>query len=220
MHNIRVQGAFHFISLLGLFCAMCTQPGCASGKPKASVVIQNVLFSPVKGTSPNKFEGASANYKLMLVGPDDPQQPTVWLGPLIITDQRSGKSCKVDIDLITDVYDVNGGSMLLVFSYGGSSRFINYIDPRSCKYMHPQLELRTEGIDIANNRIIVKPGCECLEEYCECSAGLVIEINKNLETIVHEKESLELTRKEIGVAFKGSRKVRNPKTSGAVLLPE
>jgi hypothetical protein len=215
--NVKaIRLLIYFVCLLG-FAVLFVQPGCSPRKP---IALQKVSFSPVKATSPDKFEGASANYKLMLAGPDDPLHPTVWLGPLTITDQRSGKTCKVDIDLITDAYDVNGGSMLLVFSYGGSSRFINYIDPRSCKYMHPQLELRTEGIDIANNRIIVRPGCECLEEYCQCSAGLVIEINKNYEPIVLEKESLELTKKVIGVPFKGSHKVRRPKTPNAELLPD
>jgi hypothetical protein len=221
MHIKRAKAVIYFVCLLGLD-AMCTQSGCDSQKPeeKESVVIQKVSFSPVKGTSPDKFEGAIPNYKLMLVEPDNPKQPKAWQGPLIITDRRSGKSCEVDISLITDVYDVNGSSMLLVFSYGGSNRYINYIDPRSCKHMHPELELYTEGIVVSNNRIIVRPGCECAEKYCLCTAGLVIEINKNYEPIVLEKESLELTKKVIGVAFKGSRKVRRPKTPDVELLPE
>jgi hypothetical protein len=205
-----------FVCLLG-FAALFTQLGCSPQKP---IALQKVSFSPVGATSPEKSEGKIANYRLMLVEPDDPKQPKAWQGPLIITDQQSGKSCEVDISLITDVYDVNGGSMLLVFSYGGSNSYINYIDPRSCKYMHPELELCTAGIIVANNRIIIRPACECLEEYCQCWSGLVMEINKNYEPIIFEKESLELTKKEIGVAFKGYSKVRNPKTPNAELIPD
>jgi hypothetical protein len=47
-----------------------------------------------------------------------------------------------------------------------------------------------------------------------------MEINKNYEPIIFEKESLELTKKEIGVAFKGYSKVRNPKTPNAELIPD
>jgi hypothetical protein len=213
---MTVKPLVYFICLLGC-AALFAQPGCSPQKP---IALQKVSFSPVDGISPDKFEGKIANYKLTLIEPNDPKQPKAWQGPLIITDQRSGKSCEVGISLITDVYDVNGGNMLFVFSYGGSSRYINYIDPRSCKYMHPELELRTEGIVVANNRIIIRPACECLEEYCECSAGLVMEINNNYEPIVLEQESLELTKKVIGVAFKGSRKVRRPKTPNAELIPD
>jgi len=215
--NVKtIRLLIYFFCLLG-FAAVCVQPGCSPQKP---LTLQKVSFSPVKATSPDKFEGAIANYKLMLVQPDNPKQPKVWMGPLIITDRRSGKSCEIDIELITDVYDVNGGSMLLVFSIGGSCSYINYVDPRLCKHMHPELELCTEGIVVVKNRIIIKPACECVEEYCQCWSGLVIEINKNYEPIVLENESLELTQKEIGVAFKGSRKVRRPKTPNAELLPD
>ncbi len=213
---MTVKPLVYFVCLLGS-AVLFAQPGCSPRKP---IALQKVSFSPVEAISPDKFEGAIANYKLMLVQPDNPKQPKVWMGPLIITDRRSGKSCETDIELITDVYDVNDGSMLLVFSIGGSCSYINYVNPRSCKYMHPELKRCTAGIVVANNRIIIKPACECVEEYCQCWSGLVIEINKNYEPIVLEKESLELTQKEIGVAFKGSRKVRRPKTPNAELLPD
>ncbi len=200
-----------------MFATLCLQLGCSPQKP---IMMQKVSFSPDRSTTAKRSIGKITNYRISLMEPDNPEQPKAWLGPLIVTDQRSGKSCKMDIELITDVYDVNSGSMFLVFSYGGSSRYINYIDPRSCRHMHPELELYTEGIVVTNNRIIVKPGCECAEEYCRCSAGLVIEINKNYEPIILEKGSLELTKKIVGVAFKGSRKVRNPKTPNAELLPD
>jgi hypothetical protein len=219
---MNLKSIIFLISFLGL-SAYSAHPECfALMSDKAAFSsLQKVSFSPVNGNSSEKFEAQVGNYNLTLMWPDDPKKPRVWDSPLIITDLSSGKFCETEALLITEIYNIGKNQMLVVLSYSLPHEYIHFIDMQSCNNKYPTLKFFTERIVVTNDRIIVFPGCELSTEGAayNCSAGQVIAFDKDYRPIIMEEEAKELTKKVIGIEFKGVRKVLNPKTPNAALVP-
>ena len=189
--------------------------GNASERP-----IQRIGFSPVAGS---KFRAIVAEKELILESPDNAQHPSVWDSALQVTDARTKQSCATEQLLVVEVYAPRDATMAIIFHYSGSMSFIDFVDLETCKPKYPQIAVYTEDIQVSYNQIVVFPGFECTDApantVCQCQAARVYRLGPKYRPMLDAKESLSLTQRHLGVAFKGEGWVYKPKTAQARLLP-
>jgi hypothetical protein len=183
--------------------------------------IRRVSFSLARDQASYIYQAEVGNYKLELGNPNDYQRPTAWDSPLYIYEKDSIERCETESLLITDVYYFEKADMILISSYNGSMRYINFIDPQTGKNRYPEIEAFTEKIDISSNQIEMYPGCECIDESnnsYQCSSAQVILFNTDFQPVLDVRASDELTKKIIGVVFRGDENILFPKTKDAKVI--
>lgn len=180
------------------------------------------------GTAPLSWEPVRIGATPSAVGPltisvdqpNDASHPTVWDGPIHVKDSRRASSCVVNASLITAVYVSPEASSLMVLSYSGSTRSVEFWSLRPCKKTK-SLSGFSEGVELRGDRLVMNPGCECSapDEACSCSAGRVYLAVPGKSPKLLPSESRALTRKVLGVGFTGNGKVLHPKSPQAKLSP-
>jgi hypothetical protein len=176
-----------------------------------------VEFSP-SATNPRVFDARSGHYRLFVGQPDQTIQPDLWDSPVSITDESTQKSCKSQPLLIHKVYVLEGASPILVVSINGSMTLVDLIDPASCKTLQ-RIAAFSEGVAVQGAKVLIKPGCECpnADGPCSCASGRVFRLSSGGKLRVLLDESDALTVKELGVSFRGNRRVLHPRTKEAKL---
>ena len=172
-------------------------------------------FSP-RATNPSVFDARSGHYRLAVGQPDQAIQPDLWDSSVSITDESTQKSCKSQPLLIHKVYVFEGASPILVVSINGSMTLVDLIDPASCKTLQ-RIAAFSEGVAVQGAKILIMPGCECSDADgpCSCTSGRVFRLGNGGRLRVLLDESDALTFKELGVSFRGNRRVLHPRTKEA-----
>jgi hypothetical protein len=97
-------------------------------------------------------------YAIRLAEPNDAIKPTMWQGPVTISQGR--KSCTADISLVSAVYVSSVHPFIIVVSASGSNTFINFIEPSSCNQKWERLKKSSAGVQIEGDRLSLLPACE------------------------------------------------------------
>lgn len=211
------------VNIARLIAAICLVAACSATSPSSSAgertrtEARALEMTPVDGSEGAVFEATSGAWKFVLADPDDPAAPTAWEGPLRIEAVESAASCEAPLSLITAVYSAPGVEVALVLTYSGSITYLNFVNLRTCAERWPRIEAFTPGLEIAGHRVLIQPGCECgdKDQACTCSAGRVFDLADDYKPLLVESESLELTKRVLGVAFEGTKKVERPRSPQA-----
>jgi hypothetical protein len=181
--------------------------------------MQRLAFKAVSEGAKD-FEATAGPWKFTLLNADDAQEPTAWEGPLRIQSTVSNTSCEVGVSLITAVYSAPGAEAAVVVTYSGSLTYVHFIGLKSCKELSATIRAFTEGVEVSGRRLTIQPGCESAGAKLPstCSAAQVFELDKSDRPQLLEKESLELTQRVVGVAFQGTKKVKDPKSPAARIV--
>jgi hypothetical protein len=158
------------------------------------------------------------SHSFRLAGPDQPDKPTAWQGPLTITSGE--KSCDADVSLVTAVYGSPESPYVIVITYSGSSSYVHFVTIASCAKQWNTYKFFTNGIHVRNDRLSILPACEspATDSASQCSSGRIYKLSNDAAPVLLKKESVQLTRKSLGVGFLGKAKVAHPKTSHAEIL--
>lgn len=163
------------------------------------------LTAAAATTSATKTTWQHKNLEIILYGPDNPNKPIVWEGPLQI--KNKSKTSHYDTQLADQLYIVN--DVLFILSYSGSNHYLDVINLTSLSHLVKTRSISSSNIEIDQKLITVQPACECIEnDICHCNAAQVF--NWNMKGITHNKtKSLALTKKLLGAAFDGLKLFRN-----------
>lgn len=149
------------------------------------------------------------------------KSPEIWTGDLQIRDLKTGRLCTANASMIGEVYARKSGKVIVAVTEVGSGDYFKFIDIDTCEYKYPPIGGYSKRPHIKNNTIVSEPDCEDPgPEKAFCSSANVYTLDAEARPIWLEKESMERTMQEIGVGFKGGRRVENPGTKNAKLLPE
>jgi hypothetical protein len=182
------------------------------------VKFQLLAFSPAAN---GQWQARMEQATVTLLGPDKPDRPTAWDGPLRIQ-LSPAATCEAGLSLVTRVYGASGVDYLVALSYSGSMQYIHFVDLKSCREKWPVRSVYTERIDVAGDSLSVLPACECPggAAPCVCSAAQIYRLSAALSPEPLAAEALALTRKMLGVEFAGERKVLRPRTPTVELVKE
>lgn len=124
-----------------------------------------------------------------------------WSSLLIITDRRTGKTCKLDYkDQIAVIYASQDAKIVLFphTSVDGRKMYVTILDTDSCKEKY-SLGTSRLGYDvvgdirIGGNRITVMPDCVCPKGgKCQCTAARVYALGEDDRPVLQEKESQKI----------------------------
>jgi len=189
----------------------------AAVPPGKMVPLAKVDFHASPDRPADSSEAQMGSLKLRLEHPDHADHPTAWEGPLDIQDGSA--SCQSDVSLVTAVYASPDAPTLVVISYSGSLTYVDFVD-KSCKHTWPQIKAFTEGVQTADGLLTILPGCEGsgAKGPAQCSAAQVFKFDGRSQPELDRSESLALTRRVVGVAFDGTKKVQHPKNPDAKLV--
>ena len=157
-------------------------------------------------------------YALRLAGPDNPDKPTMWQGPLTISGGKA--SCVADLSLITGVYAARGWNYVLVLSTSGSNAIVHFIGLDSCNPKWPAIKRAASAITVEGSRLSFSAECESTGKNSpsECTSARVYELSEDTPPAILKSESFKLTRKEVGVGFSGEARIIDPRTPRALIV--
>ena len=160
--------------------------------------------------------------EILFVNEEEPgQYPEIWTGDLQIRDLKTGRLCTVNASMIGEVYARKDGKVIISITEVGAGETFSFIDIDTCKDKYPFIGGYSKRPHIKSNTIVSGPVCEELRSgISACSSADVYALDADARPIWLEKESMERTVQVLGVEFKGSRLVENPRTKHAKLLPE
>lgn len=207
-----------FGSILLLFLVFSV-PGAADQRRQAKKVLTPVVFRP-KSDDPNVFQAVVGQFRLFLHEPDAPEEPTSWESPLTVVNLATGKSYDTDVSAIEQVFLAMNGTALVVVAGGDGARAsVSFIELATGKDRFPKLTALSDGTSIEENRIIFDTAVEKpdSEQVSVCHAARVYRFDGIHAPVLLDDLSVELTKRQIGVAFLGTRRVAFPKTDKAVL---
>ena len=172
---------------------------------------QPLVFSDQQAT---RFAGHS----FRLEGPDQPDKPTAWQGPLTIA--TGEKSCDANLSLVTAVYAAQEFPYVIAVTYSGSSTHVHFLTIATCAAQWTTYKAFTDGVKIHDNRLSILPACEssASDAASQCSSGRIYRLSKDAAPVILKKASLQLTREKLGVSFFGQAKVIHPKTPQAEIV--
>jgi len=188
--------------------------------------LQTIHFHPADKHK-QIYQAVVDGYVLELREPEEASPPRVWDSPLFIrhNGRLVGKSEEL---LITDVYYIKKTKTLIINSYSGSQLYLDFLDLRTAKVKHPQIELFTAKLIVTANSITAYPGCECPSDApdapdaapCQCAAARVFDLNADSIPVENMQAGRALTQQVIGIPFAGDRSILHPRSKSAVLLPD
>jgi len=157
-------------------------------------------------------------YSLRLAEPDNPEKPTMWQGPLTIS--NGSASCTADVSLVTALYGAPGRSFVLVLSVSGSNISADFIDLASCAAKWPSIKRAASTVAVGGNRISFMPVCEGGSKNAPalCTSARVFLIQDAAPPVYLKSASYKLTARELGVGFSGEARVMDPRTPRAILV--
>jgi hypothetical protein len=178
---------------------------------------QSAGFQPLTMTSGK--DTAFQQYALRLAGPDNPDKPAAWQGPLTIA--HGSATCTADVSLVTGVYASPGRGFVLVLTTSGSSAIAHFVDLASCAEKWPPIRRAASGVRVAGNRLSFLPACEGggSNAPAQCTAARVYSLKSDdTPPAILRSTSYKLTEKELGVGFTGEAKVMDPRTPRAIVV--
>ncbi len=153
-----------------------------------------------------------------LAGPDQPDKPTAWQGPLTIV--TGEKSCEAGVSLVTAVYASLTAPYVIVVAYSGSSTYVHFVATSTCTTRWNTYKVFTNGVQVHDDRLSVLPACErpAADAASLCSSARVYRLSEDSAPVLLKNESLQLTREKLGVSFFGQARVSHPKTPQAAIV--
>ncbi|HMD21044.1 MAG TPA: hypothetical protein VKH40_12015, partial [Alloacidobacterium sp.] len=153
-----------------------------------------------------------------LAGPDQPDKPMAWQGPLTIA--TGEKSCDAGVSLVTAVYASLASPYVIVITYSGSSTYVHFVATSTCTTQWNTYKVFTNGVQVRDDRLSVLPACErpSANAASLCSSARVYRLSIDSAPVLLKKESLQLTGEKLGVSFFGQAKVIHPKTPLAEII--
>lgn len=157
-------------------------------------------------------------YSLRLAEPDNAEKPTMWQGPLTIS--NGSKPCTADLSLVTALYGERGGSFVIVLTSSGSNAIAHFIDLASCADKWPAIKRAAIDVKVAGDRLSFLPACEggASNSPAHCTSARVYILQKDAPPSYQRNESFNLTKKELGIGFVGEAKVMDPRTPRAIVV--
>lgn len=157
-------------------------------------------------------------HSFRLAGPDQPDKPTAWQGPLTIA--TGEKSCEADVSLVTAVYASLESPYVIVVTYSGSSTYIHFVSVATCTTQWNTNKVFTSSVQVRDDQLSVLPACEssAADAPALCSSGRVYKLSEDSAPVLLKKASIQLTKKNLGVGFFGQAKVAHPKTPQAEIV--
>lgn len=165
------------------------------------------LTSSKASNSAAKTTWQHKNSEIILYGPDNPDKPIVWQGPLEIKN-KTGTN-QYDVQLADRLYIID--DILFTLSYSGSNHYLDMIDLTNLSHRVKSRPISSGRLVIDKQFITIQPTCECVEnDICHCNAAQVLSWNR--KGITHNKaKSRKLTKKLLGTGFEGVKII--PKSS-------
>ena len=157
-------------------------------------------------------------YALRLAGPDNPDKPTMWQGPLTISGGKT--SCMADLSLISGVYAASGWNYVLVLSTSGSNAIVHFIELNTCAAKWPAIKRAASAVNIEGHRLSFSAVCEGTAKNPPslCTSARVFALDDDSPPAFLKSESYKLTRKELGVGFSGDARIIDPHTPRALIV--
>jgi hypothetical protein len=138
---------------------------------------------------------------------------------------KTKKQCNLPKVYFSSLHYVEPSNLILLESLAGSETQLALWDLDLCKevWNGKSFGARGQPLWFRKAAVIFRPTCwDCnakpANEPCACDAALVVNMRADCEFKSSLKESLEITKKEIGVEFKGNRKVIQRFTPQAQLV--
>jgi hypothetical protein len=184
-------------------CVACVAP---AAQP-AGYRIEAVTF--------NHSTARVGNLELTLDNPDDPERPTMWEGPVRI--RGTSGTCEAAPSLVTKVLIDSTAQTLVIISASGSRTFVDFVATATCRPRWPRMEVATDGISVAGDRLTILSACEENGARARCTSARIYELRPYVAPRLLEPESRQLTKINVGVEFSGEAWVVSPRTSNARL---
>lgn len=193
----------------GLLFAMVGAVSVASSAQSGG--FQPLSMQPGKDT-------AVAQYSLRLADPDNTDKPTVWQGPLTISNES--RSCTANVSLVTGVYAAQDRDFVIVLASSGSNAIAHFIELASCGEKWPSIKRAASSVKVQGNRLSFLPTCEGGGKNAPalCSSARVYAVQGNSPPTYMRLDSYKLTEKELGVGFVGEANVLDPHSPRAMLV--
>lgn len=169
---------------------------------------------PMKNGEGTAFE----QYVLRLAGPDNPDKPVLWEGPLTVA--SGSASCTANVSLVSAIYAAPDSPFFIVLATSGSKAMVHFIEAASCAARWPELRFSASNVRVGGKRLAALPACESggSNEPSLCTSARVYEIGPDAPPAYRRTESFNLTRKELGVGFTGEARVLDPRTRKALIV--
>jgi hypothetical protein len=195
-------------------------PGTAAQRRRAGKPFTPVVFRP-KSDDPNVFEAVVGRFRLVLHEPDAPVEPTSWESPLTVVNLSTGKSYDTDVSAIEQVFLAMNRRVLVVVAGGDGARAsVSFIEMATGRAKFPKLVAVSDGTSVEGNRIIFDSAVEKpdADGASLCHAARIYRFDGIHPPMLLGDPSTELTKRQVGVAFVGERRVAFPKTERAALV--
>ncbi|MBI5844212.1 MAG: hypothetical protein HZB23_06045 [Deltaproteobacteria bacterium] len=200
--------------------AYCESASKVKSEPRSSFT--RLQFTHVMARPVIQSVGHIKHYEVTMMYPAGGEKATStkvdehesWEGPVTVKDTESGKVGTLDIELVSAVYYHDSTDTLLFDCYSGSMTYLVFVDAKKIA-IAKTLEVYAPPLKFDKDKILVYPGCEASDSWSQCSSGLVLTISKEHKPVIWEKESFELTKKVIGIGYKGVHKIIDPGTKKA-----
>lgn len=177
---------------------------------------QGTGFQPLS-MQPGK-DTTVAQYQLRLTEPDNAEKPSMWQGPLTIS--NGSASCTADVSLVTAVYAAPARDFVIVLSSSGSNAVAHFVALDSCAEKWPAIKRAAGSVNVAGNRLSFMAACEGGGKNAPalCTSARVYVIQADAPPSYRRVLSYKLTEKELGVGFIGEAKVMDPRTARAIVV--
>lgn len=145
--------------------------------------------------------------------------------PHQITNLKTKKSCSPKFETVNgdaqDVFLLDDSERILVRSYSGAQHWDSLIDLKTCKTVW---ESKPHPADnIVDGTLQIESNCGTCDEkgnfqgVCKCQAAEVWKLSK-CAFVLDSKASEELTKHQLGVAFKGTQDIENARSTKVRLV--
>jgi len=172
---------------------------------------QPLSFQPGKDT-------AVAQYSLRLADPDNADKPTMWQGPLTISNESG--LCTANVSLVTVVYAAQDRGFVIVLTSSGANAIAHFIELASCSEKWPPIKRAASSAKVQGNRLSFLPTCEGGGKNAPavCTSARVYAVYADSPPTYLRLDSYKLTEKELGVGFVGEAKILDPHSPRAMVV--
>jgi hypothetical protein len=182
--------------------------------------LKPVNFHP-KPDNPNLYEAVVGRFRLILHEPDAPVEPTSWESPLTVVNLATGKSYDTDVSAIEQVWTADRGRLLVVVAGGDGARAsVSFFELATGRERYPKLTALSDGTSVTPTGIIFDAAIEKPDASGVrlCHSARAYRFDGFRPPVFLEEASDQLTKAQVGVVFRGARRVAFAKSEHAVLV--